>query len=121
MSSEGVVFGGTQPFGQVLAGLQTDLKAGKTVEGPELARRFVDESHRQPMASLATATLSAFDLEGMQKVGEAVGRLHDAGTESPDPGDGGRDRQRGDDGVAAPSGRPPNVEGGQRRPGSEGR
>lgn len=78
VASEGVVFGHTQPFGDVLAGLQRDLKAGKDVDGAELSRRFVEESHNQQMSSLATATLSAFDLKGILQVGEAVGALHEA-------------------------------------------
>jgi hypothetical protein len=78
VASEGVVFGPTQPFGEVLAGLQADLKAGKPVDSQELARRFVTSSHEQPMASLAAATMSAFQLDGIPAVGEAVARLHAA-------------------------------------------
>lgn len=77
VASPGVVFGPTQPFGNVLQHLQDDLKAGKSVDGPELARRFVAESYEQKMASVATPTLSAFDLDGLPQVSQAVASLHE--------------------------------------------
>jgi hypothetical protein len=62
-------------LGAVLQDLQADLRTGKDVSGPELARKFVEQSHRQPMSNLHTATLSAVDLAKVDGVAQAVGQL----------------------------------------------
>lgn len=78
VSSQGVIFGATQPLGNVLQDLQKDLKHGLSVDGAGLARKFVQHARYQELSAMNTATLSAVDLSKMDQLGAAVGQLHSA-------------------------------------------
>lgn len=75
VASESTVFGATQPFSKVLADLQGALKEGRKISARELAALFVEESHRQPLGSVYTETMSAFDMEKVGKVADSINGL----------------------------------------------
>lgn len=78
VSSQAVVFGATQPMGNVLAELQKELKQGKDVSGAELARKFVQHSRYQELGGLNTPTTSAVELGKMEGLATALGSFHAA-------------------------------------------
>jgi len=78
VSSQAVVFGGTQPMGHVLADLQKELKQGRDVDGAELARKFVQHCRYQELGGLSTPTTSAVDLGKMGDLTTALGAFHAA-------------------------------------------
>lgn len=78
VASQDTVALGTQPFAAVLEGVQRDLAAGRPVEAADLARRFVDAAHEQPLGNLFTPTLTAFDTSGLGAVADSVAELQSA-------------------------------------------
>lgn len=75
VASQDALAVGTQPFAQVLAELQKQLAAGKSVEAPELGRMFVEQAAAQPMHQLYSPSLTAVNAAELGGLGDSVARL----------------------------------------------